>query len=781
MTRKLIRLATMAVALFLALAVTNVFSSVFGLRSDDLPQQPLTDHAFVDHSSSEPFATREHGEDDFLVGVGKGDITGPVAEINFMGYAEPAQLGSGVRQRLYSRAFIIGNIEDPQERLVYLVLDAHCGDTGIRNGILEGLQDLGREYAMYGQHNVAVTGTHSHSGPGGFLNYLLPQITSKGFHKPTYQAIVDGAVASIVQAHERVAVGRLSIGEVELKDANINRSPSAYLANPAAERARYASNSDTTMTVLRLAHTVDSGTDTKDVGILTWFPTHGTSMYANNTLATGDNKGVAAWLFEKSTGDADFVAGFSQANLADVSPNVLGAYCESGEQKGELCDFETSLCGGVAKACHSRGPYFGRNDAGAASCYEIGMRQYQTALDLVSDASAFSPVKGGVVRSLHQFVDLSNYQFELPNGTEVRTCSAALGYSFAAGTSDYPGNFDFKQGQPNEHNANPMWSLIGNRIHKPNSTMRACHQEKVILFDVGESSFPYDWSPNIVDVQLFRVGQLFMIVAPGEVSTMAGRRWKEAIQTSARTVVSDIAASGQEPVVVLGGPANTYTHYITTPEEYTQQRFEGASTLYGPYTLDAHINLTMSRLPYLSATGKHPRELDPGPMPPILVNDSLSFISPVVWDRAPLFKSFGDVAGDVRHDYKAGETVSATFVGANPRNNLRLEGTFAAVERLGEDGDWHQVRDDGDWSLVYEWKRASTIIATSEVTISWETKWETGEWREDGPARLGKNSIQPFGESTLKGKYRLRYYGDARGIRGGITPFQGVSGEFLIN
>jgi neutral ceramidase len=55
---------------------------------------------------------------------------------------------------------------------------------------------------MYGQSNVAVTGTHSHSGPGAWFNYLLPQITSLGFNNQSYQAIVDGAVLSIKRAHE---------------------------------------------------------------------------------------------------------------------------------------------------------------------------------------------------------------------------------------------------------------------------------------------------------------------------------------------------------------------------------------------------------------------------------------------------------------------------------------------------------------------------------------------------------------------------------------------------
>ena len=140
--------------------------------------------------------------DKYLIGVGKADITGPVVEINFAGYAALAQTGTGLRQRLYSRAFIVGDVNNPDDRFVYLILDTQSGDTAVRYGILEGLTALGSGYSMYGQSNVAVTGTHSHSGPGAWFNYLLPQVTSLGFDKQSYQAIVDGALLSIKRAHE---------------------------------------------------------------------------------------------------------------------------------------------------------------------------------------------------------------------------------------------------------------------------------------------------------------------------------------------------------------------------------------------------------------------------------------------------------------------------------------------------------------------------------------------------------------------------------------------------
>lgn len=495
-----------------------------------------------------------------------------------MGYADPDQLGSGVRQRLYSRAFIVGNPQTPSDRFVYLVLDTQSGDTAIRHGILEELASMGDEYAVYGAHNVAVTGTHSHAGPGAWLNYLLPQITSRGFNNQSYRAIVDGTILSIKRAHESLGTGSLSVGTTNISDANINRSLFAYLANPEEERARYSDNVDKTLTLLKLKRSSDG----KDIGLLTWYAVHGTSLLGNNTLIAGDNKGVAAYLLEQDL-NADgnvadgFVAGFSQANVGDTSPNINGAYCESGVDEGRECSFERSLCGNDTKPCHGRGPAYGLNDVGAQSCFEIGRRQYAGARSLYDAMQSSSTiVSGSTVRALHTFVDLSNYTFPHPNGSIVRTCPAALGYSFAAGTTDGPGAFDFKQGDSGAPDANPLWAAVSGLIHEPSPEQRACQAPKPILLDVGETTKPYMWSPNIVDIQLLRVGQLIIIISPGEATTMSGRRWRSAVAShaiSTNLLTDSNTSTTPEPIVVLGGPANSYTHYIATEEEYSVQRY----------------------------------------------------------------------------------------------------------------------------------------------------------------------------------------------------------------
>lgn len=73
----------------------------------------------------------------------------------------------------------------------------------------------------------------------------------------------------------------------------MNRSPSAYLNNPAAERSKYKYDVDKEMTLLKF---VDS--EWGPVGSFNWFATHGTSMSRTNSLISGDNKGAAARFME---------------------------------------------------------------------------------------------------------------------------------------------------------------------------------------------------------------------------------------------------------------------------------------------------------------------------------------------------------------------------------------------------------------------------------------------------------------------------------------------------
>ena len=58
----------------------------------------------------------------YLIGTGIGDVTGPAAEVNLMGYAVFTQVGGGVHLRLFSRAYIVVD-ETTGKRIAFASVD----------------------------------------------------------------------------------------------------------------------------------------------------------------------------------------------------------------------------------------------------------------------------------------------------------------------------------------------------------------------------------------------------------------------------------------------------------------------------------------------------------------------------------------------------------------------------------------------------------------------------------------------------------------------------------
>ncbi|KAG9079601.1 hypothetical protein FS749_008382, partial [Ceratobasidium sp. UAMH 11750] len=100
----------------------------------------------------------------YLLGLGIGDVTGPIVETNMMGYASLAQTDTGLHMRQFSRAYIIATpgTNTAKDRILFVNSDLQSGDTAIRRGVLERLEVL--YPGLYNEANFALVGTHSHSG-----------------------------------------------------------------------------------------------------------------------------------------------------------------------------------------------------------------------------------------------------------------------------------------------------------------------------------------------------------------------------------------------------------------------------------------------------------------------------------------------------------------------------------------------------------------------------------------------------------------------------------------
>jgi len=318
------------------------------------------------------------------------------------GYASLNQTDTGLHMRQRSRAFIVVDATSPSNRIVFVNADIAMGDDGVRRNIVSELAS--KFPGVYNDNNIAFVGTHQHSGVGGYLENLLPQVTAMGYVKQTADAIVAGTVLAVTRAHHNLAPGCLKVANTTVLGANINRSPTAYLANPEAERTRYQFDQDKDLTVLRFD---DANGNAR--GLLSFFAVHGTSLYNNNTLVSGDNKGMAAYLYEASVepdslpGKTNFIAGFAQSNVGDTSPNTLGAICESpgNPYDGLPCESNYSTCGGKVQECHGRGPGYRISDF--ESNRIIGNLQFQGAQKVMN--GAMNTIRG-MVRSVHAYMNM---------------------------------------------------------------------------------------------------------------------------------------------------------------------------------------------------------------------------------------------------------------------------------------------------------------------------------------------------------------------------------------
>ncbi|KAI3811554.1 hypothetical protein L1987_21279 [Smallanthus sonchifolius] len=429
----------------------------------------------------------------YLVGLGSYDITGPAADVNMMGYA---------------------NSEPQGNRVVFVNLDACMASQLVTIRVLERLKS--RYGNLYTEKNVAISGVHTHAGPGGYLQYVVYIVTSLGFVRQSFDALVDGIEQSIIRAHENLHPGSVYVNKGEILDAGVNRSPSAYLNNPVAERAMYKYDVDKEMTLLKF---VDD--QWGPVGSFNWFATHGTSMSRTNELISGDNKGTAACLMEDWFNQKSAARTFKE-NPRRVSNIVQDAQGNHHELLELAASFQSTSGKPVTK-------------------YLSISRRVRSSLrnaDRPSFVSAFCQSNCGDVWGIlhrywatlasekligkfdfrHTYLDFSKLEVTLPKqggGSEtVKTCPAAMGFAFAAGTTDGPGAFDFKQG---DNTGNPFWKLVRNVLTTPSKEQTDCQQPKPILLDTGEMKLPYDGAPSILPVQILKIGQMVILSVPGGV------------------------------------------------------------------------------------------------------------------------------------------------------------------------------------------------------------------------------------------------------------------------
>jgi neutral ceramidase len=591
-------------------------------------------------------ASTESAEPNYLIGSGAADITGPLVDVPFVGYAQPTHIANGIHTRLNARAFIVGEITT-ERRLVFVTTDLLNVSQEVRLSVVDNLR--AEHGDLYTLDNVVISATHTHSSPGGYRH-------DGAYREAYFDAVVSGVTRAIDDAHADLRPGRILLAETEVQSAGANRSVVAYRENPQAERSRYPNDTDKEMTLLKFVR--EDGA----IGVLSWFAVHPTSLTFNNSLVSADHKGFAALEMEKTFRNrgevADhFVAAFAQSNCGDVTGNLN---------------------------LDNTGP--GVDDYDSARI--IGQRQADAAASLFDTAS--EPLLGGIDYRL-ALVDFTDLEVsdEFTGSGAQRTCFPAYGYAFAGGsTEDGGGHPLFAEGMLER---DPSIDALVELVVQPPPTsdaLRECQAPKPILYPKSRQA--------PLPIGVARVGQLAFVFVPSEVTTMSGRRMRDTVQEILGKEVSH---------VVIAGYSNDYSGYITTPEEYAVQQYEGGHTLFGPWTLPA-FRQELARLATALANGE--------PAPASAEQDDLRG---VVESRAlgndygepPAAGAFGDVVMAPDASYAPGDLLSVSFWTGHPDNLLRSAGDYFWIRRL--DGDqWSTLATEADWTTRATWSQASRVI-----------------------------------------------------------------------
>jgi neutral ceramidase len=524
-------------------------------------------------------------------GFGRASITTYDPELTLLGWATEHNKAQAVARPLHARALVIESASG--RRFAYVCCDLGIISESLRRHVLARLRT-----AAHGldEHELMLTATHTHSGPSGYSTYLLYGLAGPGFSQPVHDGIVDGIVEAILAALASLTPASLFVHRRALPISEaiaFNRAVEIYNRNrdtsPRDELHRDEAV-DREMTVLRVDRL-----DGRPLGLISWFGLHGTCVHSDHTVLHPDHKGEAATRLEReqaAAGNPDYVAIFAQTTAADVTPN-----------------FRWSA---------PRGFVIGRYDDDLESAAFVGEVQARHAESIAAEAPTHGHPLFGEFDAAVRYVDF----FAAPIDPEhaygrkgLRTSEPVLGWTFAAGTDEGPGPLHGLHAlvpavdrvrratarllRPNHDDAElpdaklPFWELGRGRAGRMLALLPADSPLLALLPDASVAYYRralehshadhLPWIPRHLPAQIFRFGPLVIAALPLEPTVVSGRR----LQRSITSALAGIDNGSSTPRIVINGYANAYAGYLTTPEEYDAQGYEGACTMYGRNSLPA--------------------------------------------------------------------------------------------------------------------------------------------------------------------------------------------------
>lgn len=592
-------------------------------------------------------ASPASAQETLRAGAGEADITPQQTHYYLGGYTRADRLARGQHTRLFANALVL---ERGGRKVALVAADLFMMPAGLHQHIAEA--------AGFAPSDVLISVSHTHSGPGGFANFptynsaapsmetiTSPETFVNFFFTPQpadpqlYGFLVRQISSAIRSAEADLGPATAGWGESRITGLTRNRSVEAHLADhgiiepfgegsPEQDPEGPVHTIDPNVDVLRVDKLVRRRGRTRRVPIGAW------SNFANHGTVT---KAV----FEAYNGDhhasakrvfEQKVRRMGRVPAGQPVVNVFGNSNE-GDQSAGLDH------GGPAGS-----DFVGRIEAAAMlrAWRRAGRSLSRTpALDLRWTRACFCGR-------------------ETEGGTVAETGRAGL--PFFTGSEEERGPLFDVTKVPFEGVRGPGEGF-DSQGHK-------------ITIPAGDF-------PPAAPLMVIRVADRIIASLPGEATKEVGARVR-------RAVLDQAGGIGVEKVVI-SGLANEFLSYITTPEEYDRQHYEGGSTLFGPY----EANFLRDRLVELTralvgrAPAPEPYELD-------VVNGVDPEGPPY-----PAGAAEGSILAQPDIDVPRLEHARLSWQGGPLGHDRPLGRAFLVAERR-DDGDWVEV--DSDLGLAMLWR-----------------------------------------------------------------------------
>lgn len=426
-------------------------------------------------------------------------------------------------------------------------------------------------------------------------------------------AVAEAVVEALLAAATVAVPARLRLTRVTVPAAApvaFQRSLRAHRANPGRRRARPEDAVERSVPVLRVEDLTG-----RALGLLAVVTSHGTTLHSDVPVLHPDHPGLAASLLERGQTLAceGFVALVAQGAAGDSSPNYRWS--------------------------KARGLAVGRTEDDLVNVSEVA-EAFAGVIAQGLDRAATAPALEGAVGGRLRHVDFADAEVDaaFTGGMAQRTVGPVLGLGFPIGTAEGPGPFGalggllhagarvrrrwlrvrYGDGPVRPEHKIPFGPLgQGLEGHFLGLVQASALAQRVrgldpVLDGLGacyREGLPMQrcWVPTVLPVQVLQLGGLRLLGVAGEPTLAAG--------ALLRAAALRFSEPGADALVL--GYANAYAGYITTPEEYDVQAYEGGHTLFGRLTLPAWLTAARAVLQQEESV------VVPGPRPVLVPRDVL--------------------------------------------------------------------------------------------------------------------------------------------------------------